>query len=42
MAGYTLTCTCAQMTIQGAQNARCLIVYANMLLRAQKNLYQDC
>ena len=32
-----LAYTCAQTSLCGAQNVRCMIVYANMLLGAQKN-----
>ena len=41
MARYTLAYTHARMTISGAQNVRWTIVYANTLLRAQKNMYED-
>ena len=39
------SCTLASMhpraTTRGTQNVRCTSVYANMLLGAQKNEYQD-
>ena len=38
---YTLVYTRTQMNIWGARNVRCTIVYAKMLLGAQKNMYKD-
>ena len=37
MARYTLAYMCAQVNISVAQNVRCTIVYANMLLGERKN-----
>ena len=36
-----LASTCVLMTIAGVRNVRCTIVFGNMLLVAQKNVYQD-
>ena len=40
-ARYTIVYTHAITTIWGAQNVMCTVVYANMLLGAKKNVYQD-
>ena len=41
MARYMLVYMHAQMTNLGASNVSCTIVYANMLLGARKNVYQN-